>query len=212
MAEVTKPMDNGKATNPPFEGTPMIRGRHLLLLPALLVGACAPAPEPLTLVETVPLSPEEVSALELEVADVVNGLTEAMNAHDSEQVFSFYRQDESFFYLGCTDVLFGWGTFSSRVGPYYANNPDVTFQRDLLTIQILSPSTAVVALRGSSTEAEALFWTEVLKKGEDGGWLITYEHESWPDCSTPRGPHMGTEGMGEMELAPSVTPTSPGAH
>jgi hypothetical protein len=204
-------MDGRNPISISSEGNPMLSGRHLLVLLALVPGACTQAPEPITLVEGSPLSPEDVSSLETEVANALEGLTEAMNAHDPELVFSFYRQDESFFYLGCTDVLFGWGTFSSRVGPYYANNPDVTFQRELLTLEILSPSTAVAALRGSSTEAEALFWTEVLKKGEDGGWLITYEHESWPDCSTPRGPHMGTEGMGEMELAPSVTPTSPGA-
>ena len=177
----------------------MLRGRHIPVFLALFVGACTPAPEPMILVEGTPLSPEEVASLSQEVSEAVEGLTAAMNSHDPELVFDFYRQDETFFYLGCTDVLFGWGTFSTRVGPYYLNTPGVTFQRELLTIQILSPSAAVASLRGSSTEAEALFWTEVLKKGEDGRWLITYEHESWPDCSTPRGPHMGTEGMGEVE-------------
>jgi hypothetical protein len=72
-------------------------------------------------------------------------------------------------------------------------------EQAVLFVQVLSPTVAVATLRGSSTEANALFWTEVLQKSEDGRWLITYEHESWPDCSTPRGPHIGTEGMGEME-------------
>ena len=66
--------------------------------------------------------------------------------------------------------------------------------------------------QGASKDEYLLKVREVLKKGEDGRWLITYEHESWPGCSVPRGPHMGTEGMGEMELEPSVTPTSPGVH
>ena len=73
------------------------------------------------------------------------------------------------------------------------------FEQELLSIQILTPTVAVAALRGHSTEAEALFWTEVLQKGEDGRWLITYEHESWPGCSVPTGAHMGTEGMQGME-------------
>ena len=113
-------------------------------------------------------------------------------------MFSFYRQDGAFFYLGCTDILFGWETFSARVGPYYANNTDVTFQQELLSVQILSPTVAVAAVRGSSTEAEALFWTEALQQGEDGRWLITYEHESWPGCPVPRGPHLGTGEEGGM--------------
>ncbi len=144
---------------------------------------------------------DELALIE-EVEGTLTGLTEAMNSHDPERIFSFYRQDQSFFYLGCTDVLYSWGTFSVRVGPYYQNNTDVTFEQEILSIQILSPTVAVAALRGSSSNAEALFWTEVLQRQDDGRWLITYEHESWPDCKTPRGPHMGTAEMG--------APTPPG--
>jgi len=177
----------------------MPRVRLILLVLVLSFGACVSEPDPLTLVEGAVLTQEEVAVLTQEVAETLAGLTEAMNSHDPERVFSFYRQDESFFYLGCTDILFGWGTFSSRVGPYYTRSTDVIFEQELLSIQILTPTVAVVALRGHSTEAEALFWTEVLQKGEDGRWLITYEHESWPGCSVPTGAHMGTEGMREME-------------
>ena len=56
-----------------------------------------------------PLTANEEAALKLEVSETLAGLTAAMNAHDPEQVFSFYRQDGSFFYVGCTDVLPGWG-------------------------------------------------------------------------------------------------------
>ena len=161
----------------------------ILLLVALVPMACTSGPGP--------LSGNERAATVQEVTETLNGLTEAMNSHDPERVFSFYRQDESFFYLGCTDILSGWGTFSTRVGPYYTFNSEVTFQQEILSIQVLSPTVAVAAMRGSSTEEGALFWTEVLQKGEDGRWLITYEHESWPGCSAPAGPHMGTEGEPE---------------
>lgn len=149
------------------------------------------------------------AALEAEVAQALTGLTEAMNARDPEAVFAFYRQDESFYYLGCTSVLFGWQTFSSRVRPYYSTRTDLDFQREILSVQILHPTVAVAALRGSSSEAEALFWTHVLQKGENGRWLVTYEHESWPGCPTPRGPHLGTTEMPGAEI-PSPNPGSQG--
>lgn len=155
----------------------------LILLPASC-GAGGPAP----------LSEGEVTAITEEVTEAMAGLTEAMNFHDPDRVFAFYRQDEEFVYLGCTSTMLGWSTFSPRVASYYRSAEEVTFEREIITIQVLSADVAVVAMRGSSTEAPALFWTEVLQKGEDGRWLVTYEHESWPGCSAPRGPHLGTEG------------------
>lgn len=168
----------------------MRRRLCVFLLAAILSAGCAPGPTP------------EVEADEAgltgEVLEALAGLTEAMNSHDPERVFSFYRQDPSFFYLGCTNILYGWDTFSSRVGQYYTMNTDVTFEQEVLSVQILSPTVAVAAMRGSSTEAPALFWTEVLQKDENGQWLVTYEHESWPGCSAPRGPHPGSEGEGGL--------------
>ena len=173
--------------------------RHLVLFSlTILAGACAPQSSPGTEFDEERLTQEVLTTLA--------GLTEAMNSHDPEMVFGFYRQDPSFLYLGCTDVLYGWSAFATRVGPYYALNRDVTFQQEVLSVQILSPTVAVAAMRGSSTKAPALFWTEVLQRSPDGGWLITYEHESWPGCAVPRGPHMGTEG-GEGLFSPD-----PGGH
>jgi len=168
----------------------MRSGSAVLLVVAALLGACS-APSSSG-------SPTEVdnAAVTEEVMETLAGLTEAMNAHDPERIFAFYRQDPSFRYVGCTSTLFGWDSFSPRIGSYYSTlAPDVTFQQEVLNVQVLGPDVAVATLRGSSTEAEALFWTEVLQRTQDGRWLITYEHESWPDCRTPQGPHMGTEGM-----------------
>jgi hypothetical protein len=55
-------------------------------------------------------------------------------------------------------------------------------------VQVLSPTAAVALQRGSSSRAPALFWTRVLVK-EDGRWVITYEHQSWPGCDPPPAPH-----------------------
>jgi hypothetical protein len=154
--------------------------------------ACAPASEE--------LDPDRVQALKLEVQQTLSDLTEAMNRHDPNEVLSYYRSGEEFLYLGCTDVLLGWQAFSVRAGNYYRANPDVVFQQEVIRIQVLSPSVAVAALRGSSSEVEALFWTQVLVK-EDGAWGIAYEHESWPGCSPPPVPHPFT--------TPADTTTTP---
>ncbi|MCK5650604.1 MAG: nuclear transport factor 2 family protein [Gemmatimonadetes bacterium] len=170
---------------------------------ALLVTACDSGPSPLTEAASSGLTEAERNALTLEVEETLGRLTEAMNAHDSERVMAFFRNSDDFLYLGCTGFMFGWDTFSRRVGRYYARSEDVTFQQEIVRTQVLSPTVAVVALRGSSTEAEAeaLFLTEVLVREEDGRWLIAHEHESWPGCSPPSDPHPFTSempGMGEM--------------
>ena len=154
-----------------------------------------------------PPDPEEsdqsqVETLRAEVQETLSDLTDAMNRHDPDEVFSYYRRGEEFLYLGCTDVLLGWQAFSVRVGNYYRANPDVTFQQEVIRLQVLSPSVAVAASRGSSSEAEALFWTQVLVR-EDGEWRITYEHESWPGCSPPPVAHPFTMPSDSVGLLPS---------
>lgn len=151
-----------------------------LLLVVPLAAACRQEP--------VPFDQTLKAEITAEVEETLAGLTEAMNAHDSKRVFGFFRQSEDFLYLGCTDYLFGFEAFSVRVGPYYDNNPEVTFHQEVVQVQVLSPTVAVAALRGGSTEAEALFWTEVLVK-EGGKWVITHEHESWAGCSPPSAAH-----------------------
>jgi uncharacterized protein (TIGR02246 family) len=133
--------------------------------------------------------------VEVEVRELIGELTEAMNSHDPDQVLSFYRESEEFIYVGCTDLMFGWETFSTLVEPFYRNSVDVTFEQEILGIQVLSPTTAVVTLQGSSTEAQALFWTEVLVQEPDGRWVIAHEHESWPGCPEP--PPLHPTGSGE---------------
>ena len=162
----------------------MVRKSLPVLGSALLLIACASGPDARPSLDD--------AALMEEIQETLTGLTEAMNAHDPDAVMGFYRQSEEFVYLGCTSFLLGFDTFSSRVRPYYSAHPEVTFHQEIVQTEILSPTAAVVALRGGSSEAEALFWTEVLVRADDGRWLITYEHESWPGCPPPSGPHVLT--------------------
>ena len=151
--------------------------RFLLALILVLLGGCRAAPPVFTQTQR--------DSLATEVRQAVGQLTEAMNAHDPTRVLSFYRDTEDFVYLGCTDLMFGSAFFKGIVGPYYINNPEVTFRREILRVQVLGPSSAVVTLQGGSTETEALFWTQVLTREDDGRWLISHEHASWPGCKVP---------------------------
>ena len=163
----------------------MVAGKTLAPLWLLFAVACSPA--------DAGLDPAREAVLESEVQEALDGLTDAMNSHDPEQIFRYFRGDQEFLYLGCTDVLLGWEPYARRATIYSRANPDVTFTREVIRIQVLSPTTAVAALQGGSTLAEALFWTEVLVK-EGGEWTVTYEHESWPGCSPPTAPHPFTTG------------------
>ncbi len=152
------------------------------LVMILLLGSCsAPGPGELT--------SSAIAAAKEEVRAAVEEVTAAMNAHDPERLFDLYLQTDEFVYLGCTEPIFGFDAFSTRVRPYYRANTDVVFEQEVLGVQILSPASAIVTLRGRSTEAEFLFWTLAFKKAEDGDWLIAHEHESWPGCSDPAPLH-----------------------
>jgi hypothetical protein len=134
------------------------------------------------------LDPAREAALREEVRGTLYGLTEAMNSHDPDQIFRYYRGDGEFLYLGCTEIVLSWEAFSDRARTFYRANPEVTFQQEVVRIQVLSPTVAVAASRGGSTDAEDLFWTQVLVRGSEG-WRVAYEHESWPGCSPAPAAH-----------------------
>lgn len=179
----------------------MRKGILLLLTLTSLFGGCRSG--------DVPLSESEKAQLAWEVQETLEGLTEAMNAQDAEELFRYYRQDEEFLFLGCTDYLLGWGTFASRVSPFYEAQPGITFHQEVVRIQVLSRNAAVAALRGGSSEIDDLFWTEVLVK-EGGRWLIVHEHESWAGCSPPSEPHPFTAGESMSGIRPGETMQPPG--
>ena len=156
--------------------------RFPMVLLVALLGACNQAPPP-------SFTQAQRDSLALEVREVIGEITEAMNSHDPERFLGFFRESREFVYVGCTDAMFGFGDFSVRVTPYYRNSTDVTFEQEVLTVQILSPTTAVVTLLASSSEAPAIFGTEVMVKDVDGRWLIAHEHQSWPGCPEVAAPH-----------------------
>ena len=167
-----------------------------LVLFAVFLGACAPAD--LALTDT------ERAAVEAEVRTVIDGLLEAMNAHEPKRVVAYYTDAPDFLALTCTSYLTGGRNFKALTGPSYGPRRGATFEHRLVGVRILSPAAAVVSLRGGSTRAPALFWTRVLEK-EEGVWRITYEHQSWPGCSEPPAPHPFTAPMEPTDSAGALS-------
>lgn len=164
-----------------------------VVLAFLLPAACQPAGQDSTTSRS-----GSADSAAVRVREAVAAFTEAMNGEEPDSILSFYAGTEEFVYVGCTDPIFGWEAFSARVGAYYATRPDLVVEREILRVQVASPSMAVVTLRGSSSEADHLFWTQVLRRNENGRWLIVHEHESWPGCPDPPALH------------PTGTPPDPG--
>lgn len=146
----------------------------------LFLAACTAGPASFT--------HEGRQALVGEITAAAGALTEAMNAGDSEAVLSFYRDTEDFTYIGCTGFILGGQAFARLVGPYYNPGRDEVFEQRIVRTHILGPDAAAVSLRGASSSGRALFWTQVWVR-ENGRWVITLEHESWPGCPEPSEPH-----------------------
>jgi ketosteroid isomerase-like protein len=165
----------------------------LLLLCSVLVGACSGGTQTLTDAQR-----DTVTA---EVTATMTQLLEAMNAHEPDRVMSFYTDAPEFLALTCTSYISGGTTFKAMTGPFYGPKRGTAFGHRVVGVQVLSPTAAVVSLSGSSSLAPALFWTRVLVN-QDGRWLITYEHQSWPGCSDPPAPHPYTSPGDSSGLEP----------
>ncbi len=128
------------------------------------------------------------TAITRAVMATMNDLYGAMNAHDADRVLAHYLKSEEFLYVGVGDTTLGWETFSSLTRPWYQSHPDVTFEYEIVHVQVLAPDVATVTAKGSSTEAPFLMWTRTFVL-RDGQWLISLEHESWPGAEPPRAQH-----------------------
>jgi hypothetical protein len=160
----------------------------LVLIPL----ACqAPVPE---------LTEETEQRVGSEVRESVAGLLAAMNRGDGETVVGFYQDDAGFSYLGCTDYTLGGQTFNERVALVYDAAQPESSDLSIVGLKVLGPTAAVVSLQGSTTHQSAIFSTQVWV--DDGGWQIALEHESWPGCSEPRGPHPYTSPTESAGLRP----------
>lgn len=165
----------------------------LAFLPVLT--PCTPRPPGAT-----PLAEQDRQALAAEVTETLDSLTEAMNAKDTEGVLGFYAEGARLAYLGCTEFISG-DAFRTLMGRVYSRDDGVTFEVETVQVQILGPTAAVALQRGSSSRGTALFWTRALER-RDGRWIITLEHESWPDCPEPRAPHPFTTSVDSVGLLP----------
>lgn len=161
---------------------------------AVLVAACAPA--------SGPLSDAQTRAVDREVREASAALVDAMNAHEADTILSFYRLDDAFTYVGCTGMTFQASVFEGLLRGYHRNNPDAETAMSVQRLRVLDAGTAVVTLQGSSGDIEALFTTRVFQRGDEGGWQVVYEHESWPGCPDPVRPHPGSLPGDTVSLAP----------
>lgn len=152
-------------------------GMAALMLGTLAAGACRPAAPELT--------DRQRHAIAQEVNQAVDGLFAALNAHDADRVLSHYVDGEDVAYVGTVSLTTGREVLASMVRQYQARHPEATFSHRIVHTQVLSPTVAVVFSEGSSSQAEHLAWTHVLVRGEEGRWLIAYEHEAWPGASPP---------------------------
>lgn len=123
-----------------------------------------------------------------EVTQAVDSLFTAMNAHDAERILSHYRKGNDFTYVAVATTLRGWDAFAGMTRAYNASHADVTFEHHIDQIQVLSPDVAVATIQGSASDAPYLMWTQVYVR-EEGRWLVTLEHESWPGARTPPPTH-----------------------
>jgi ketosteroid isomerase-like protein len=161
------------------EGVEMRTRAFCALAAVAALGACSPRQE---------LGHAERARITEEVTSVVEDLYAAMNAHDAGRVLAHYLQTDEFLFVAVNDATQGWAAFSRLVGPWYASHADVTFEHQLLHVQVLSAEVATVTVRGSSTEAPHLMWTHTLVL-RDGVWLVALEHESWPGAEAPGPTH-----------------------
>lgn len=134
---------------------------------------------------------------ELVVAEMnatVGALIEAMNDHDAERVLSFYAREDGYAHIGCTSVDLGFEQNAAIIRLFNRSSTDVTFDMEIVDTRVLTPASGVVLLRGKTTDADVLLWTLVFVKNAKGDWKLVHEHESWPDCPAPGGPHPYTSG------------------
>lgn len=172
----------------------MTPSRVLPLL--LLAAACVPAPATFTDAE------RDAAAAEVRVASLA--LVDALNAHDADSILTFYSLDDDFTQVACTGFVFGGKGFASLTRSLHANYRDAVYDMAVDGVRVLGPDAAVASLRG--TMLAPLFVTRVLRRGENGRWLVAWEHESWPGCPNPTTSHAGSL-TGDTAIA-----ESPGAN
>ncbi|HSW31711.1 MAG TPA: hypothetical protein VLH75_19665 [Longimicrobiales bacterium] len=168
-----------------------------LPLVLLLSSACAPAQAPFT--------DADATAAEEEVRAASLALVDALNTHQADSILAFYSLDENFTYVACTTYYVGGEGYRAFVKSFHGLYPETKYTLEVGSVRVLGPSHAVVALEGSLTGP--LWVTRVLRRDVRGRWLVTWEHESWPDCPGPEAPHPGSSEADTAMAAPAGTPS-----
>ena len=135
------------------------------------------------------LSDEQRQTLVTEVVETIDGLFAAMNAHDPDAVLEHYLDSETFTYVGVSSAIPTYDLLERNLRLWYARYPEALFEYEILEVRVLNPTTGYAVVRGSSTESDALMWTQVLVREADGRWVIALEHESWPGAGLPAPKH-----------------------
>jgi uncharacterized protein (TIGR02246 family) len=178
------PAAAGEPRSDLVEDVSMFRKALSVLLVGVSLAACQPPDSTVT--------DDQRTALTAEVNQTLADLFTAMNGRDGEAVLSFYRDDPDLIYIGLIQPIVAKETFSRVVGQWYRRNPGVSFEHQVMHVQILSPTVAATFTVGSSSERPSIAWTHVLVRGEDGQWKIVHEHEAWPQGEAPEmGTHPG---------------------
>lgn len=162
----------------------------VLAILALTSGACAgPGGE---------LTQEQSQAIQDEVMVTLLDFVDALNAHDADLVLSYYTPSPELVRVGCTNASEGFEGVSGRIRTFHDLDKDLVFEMSVLDVLPLSTTSAEATMGGRTTATPGLFWSLAMVKQPDGRWLIAHEHQSWPGCSAPPAPHVGTDPDAQM--------------
>jgi uncharacterized protein (TIGR02246 family) len=133
---------------------------------------------------TAELTDAQRTEITTQVGQVIDSLFAAMNAGDADAITSHYRRSDDLMQVTVAQTLTGWEKLAAVTKQFSTQHPDVKFEHRIVQTQVLAPNVAAVTIAGSATTSEFLMWTDVLVR-QDGRWVITLEHESWPGARAP---------------------------
>jgi ketosteroid isomerase-like protein len=141
--------------------------------------------------EQASLSPGERDRVTTEARAAGQALLSALNSHDPDAILAHYDLGEDFTYVACTNVMSGGRGMEPLLRALHGAYKADSYEMDVTRVQVLAPGAAVVFFQGSFRVP--LFVSRVFRKGDDGRWRVTWEHESWPGCSGPTEAHPGAD-------------------
>jgi uncharacterized protein (TIGR02246 family) len=176
--------------------------RSTPLMSALAAATAVAACQPRGATEVTDARRTEITT---QVTQVIDSLFTAMNEGDVDAITSHYRKSDDLMQVTVAQTLTGWDNFATVTKQFSTQHPDVKFEHRIVQTQVLAPNVAAVTVAGRATTSEFLMWTDVLVR-ENGRWVITLEHESWPGARAPVA-HPAMEPAPGSEVPPPDTGT-----